>query len=63
MYWFLAEPLGITEGANAYALQHIQSGKMTAIQIATPYSDNPTHKCKRRIRDVDGTWSNWIDNI
>ena len=63
MYWFLAEQLGITEGANAYALQHIQSGEITALQIATPFSDNTSHKCKRRKRGVDGTWSNWIDNI
>ena len=62
MYWFLAEPLGITDGASAYTLQHIQSGEITALQIATPYSDNTNHKCKRRRRDVDGTWSNWIDN-
>ena len=62
MYWFLAEPLGITEGANAYALQHIQSGKTTALQIATPYSDNVNHKCKRRRRDANGIWSEWIDN-
>ena len=63
MYWFLAEPLGITDGANAYALQHIQSGEITAIQVATPYSDNTDYKCKRRIRNVEGTWSNWVDNI
>ena len=62
MYWFLAEPLGITDGASAYAIQHIQSGEITALQIATPYSDNTNHKCKRRRRDVDGTWSNWVDN-
>ena len=62
MYWFLAEQLGITEGASAYALQHFQSGEITALQIATPYSDNTSHKCKRRRRDVDGIWSNWIDN-
>ena len=63
MYWFLAEQLGIAEGANAYALQHIQSGEITALQIATPFSDNTSHKCKRRRRDVDGTWSDWVDNI
>ena len=63
MYWFLAEQLGIIDGANAYALQHIQSGEITALQIATPYSDNTDYKCKRRIRNVEGTWSNWVDNI
>ena len=62
MYWFLAQPLGISGGASAYALQHIQSGEITALQIATPYSDNASHKCKRRRRNTDGTWTNWVDN-
>ena len=62
MYWFLAETLGISGGASAYALQHIQSGSITALQIATPYSNNASHKCKRRRRNTDGTWTEWIDN-
>ena len=63
MYWFLAQPLGISGGAAAYALQHIQSGEISALQIATPYSDNASHKCKRRRRNTDGIWTNWVDNI
>ena len=62
MYWFLAQSLGISGGASAYALQHIQSGSITALQIATPYSNNASHKCKRRRRNTDGTWTNWVDN-
>ena len=63
MYWFLSSELGIEGEASAYSLQHIQtSSGDAALQIATPYSSNENHKPKRRRRNSDGTWSEWVNN-
>ena len=61
IYWFHNDILNIENGAGAYAVQHIQAKDVAALQIAIPYSNNFEHKTKRRRKENDGAWGEWID--